>query len=391
MRNLLVQVWTATALALQALPQRVGSAVVTMIGVATVVAVMVSILAIGSGVRRFIDVTDQPERAVILSAASPSEFAGAFDAGQVAIIGDAPGVKRLPDGRPMVQPLSAVPVLLVRKADGVPGYGFLRGAGPLLLAMSKSTLRVVAGRMYRTGLRELVVGRGEQAIFRGLDIGDHVLIHGAPWTVVGVYVDQGGIDETAMAGDVDMVRADIGSPTYQSVQATLRSGADFDRFRDSLMSNPQLHVQVKRLTDYYRGQMGSLLTLFDFVGYFVGGLMAIGAICGAVTTLYAAVDARAREIATLRAIGFSGAAVVASVVLEALALAIPSAAIGLAVALVAFDGHSITTGGVIFSSVVTPQVALIGAVAAVAIGLLGGILPAVRAARLPVAEALRAT
>jgi putative ABC transport system permease protein len=389
--NPMRQVWIATALALQALPQRIGPALVTMIGVATVVAVMVSILAIGSGVRRFIDVTDQPERAVVLSAASPSEFAGAFDAGQVAIIGDAPGVKRLPNGQLMVQPLSATPVLLIRKADGVPGYGFLRGASPLMLAMSKSTLHIVAGRLYRTGLRELVVGRGEQEIFRGLDIGDHVLIHGAPWIVVGVYTDQGGIDETAMAGDVDMVRTDIGSPTYQSVQVILRSPADFDRFRDALISNPQLHVQVKRLTDYYRGQMGQLLTLFDFVGYFVGGLMAIGAICGAVTTLYAAVDARRREIATLRAIGFSGTAVVASVMIEALVLALPGALIGLAIAYLAFDGHSITTGGVIFASAITASIALTGAATALAIGLVGGVFPAIRAARLPVAEALRAT
>ncbi len=389
--NLLRQVWTVTMLALAALPQRIGPAIVTVIGVATVVAVMVSILAIGSGVNRFIDVNDQPERAVVLSAATPSEFAGAFDAGQVAMIENAPGVKRLPDGRAMAQPLSATPVLLIRKVDGVPGYGFLRGAGPMMLAMSKSSLHIVAGRMYRTGLRELLVGRGEQAIFRGLDMGDHVLIHGAPWTVVGVYTDEGGIDENALAGDVDMVRADIGSPTYQSVQVILRSPGDFGRFRDALMINPQLNVQVKRLSDYYRGQMGALLTLFDFVGYFVGGLMGIGAICGAVTTLYAAIDARAREIATLRAIGFSGAAVVASVMIEALALAIPGALIGLAIALLAFNGHSISTGGVIFRSSVSAPVAAAGAIAAVAIGLIGGLFPAVRAGRLPVAEALRAT
>ena len=388
--NAFAQVWVATKLAIEALPQRRGAALVTVIGVATVVAVMVSILAIGTGIRRFIDVTDQPERAVILSAASPSEFAGRFDAAQVAMIADAPGVRRLPNGRPMVQPLSAVPVLLVRKADGVPGYGFLRGAGPLLLAMSKSSLHIVSGRMYRTGLRELVVGRGEQAIFSGLDLGDKVMIHGAPWTVVGVYEDQGGIDETAMAGDVDMVRSDIGSPTYQSVQVLLRSPADFERFRDALVSNPQLNVQVKRLTDYYRGQMGTLMTLFDFVGYFVGGLMAIGAICGAVTTLYAAVDARAREIATLRAIGFSGMAVVASVMLEALALAIVGALIGLAIAFQAFNGHSIITGGVIFAASVSLPIAVVGAVTAVVIGMIGGLLPATRAVRMSVADALRA-
>src|SRR5579871_4826133 len=221
--NPLVQVWVATQLALAALPQRLGPAIVTVIGIATVVAVMVSILAIGAGVRRFIDVTAQPDRAVILSAASPSEFAGAFTSAQVAIIESAPGVKRLPDGRPMVQPLAAAPVLLIRRVDGVPGYGFLRGTGPIGDAMNKRSLHLIAGRPYRTGLREIDVGRGEATIFRGLDIGDRVLIHGAPWTVVGEYVDQGGINENGMAGDVDMVRADLGAPAYQSVQVMLQS------------------------------------------------------------------------------------------------------------------------------------------------------------------------
>jgi putative ABC transport system permease protein len=391
MMNWLVQVWTTTKLAVETLPQRLGPAIVTLIGVTTVVAVMVSILAIGSGIRHFIDVNEQPDRAVILSATSPSEYAGAFDSAQIAIIENAPGVKRLADGRPMVSPTVATPVLLVRKADGVPGYGFLRGAGPVMIAMNKSTLHVVSGRVFRSGLRELVVGRGEREIFRGLDVGDKVTIHGAPWTVVGIYEDQGGIDETAMAGDVEMVRAEIGSPTYQSVQVMLRSPSDFPRFRDALMSNPQLNVQVKRLADYYRGQMGSLMTLFDFVGYFVGGLMAIGAICGAVTTLYAAVDARARDIATLRAIGFAGTAVVASVMIEALGLAIAGALIGLAIAFLAFNGHSIITGGVVFASTVTPPIAVAGATVAALIGLVGGLFPAIRAARLPVAEALRAT
>jgi putative ABC transport system permease protein len=389
--NLPGQIWTTTKLALEALPQRMGPALVTVLGVTVVVAVMVSILAIGGGVRHFIDITDQPERAVVLSATSPSEFAGSFDAAQVAIIESAPGVRHLPNGQAMVQPQAAAPILLERKADGVPGYLFLRGTSPLIVQMGKGTIRVVAGRIYRTGPRELVVGRGAQEMFRGLDLGDQVMLHGAPWKVVGVYTTGGGIDEDAASGDVDMVRADIHSPTYQSVAVMLNSGADFPRFRDALMSNPQLNVQVKRLTDYYRGQMGQLLTLFDFVGYFVGGLMAIGAICGAVTTLYAAVDARAREIATLRAIGFSGSAVVASVMLEALALAIPGALIGLAIAFLAFNGHDITTGGVIFAATITWPIAITGAATAIAIGLVGGLFPAVRAGRRPVAEALRAT
>jgi putative ABC transport system permease protein len=356
-----------------------------------VVAVMTSILAMGAGVRRFIEVTDQPDRAVVLSAASPSEYAGAFTPAQVAIIASAPGVRRLANGRPMVQPLAAAPVQLIRRSDHVPGYAFLRGTGRIGDAMNKASMHLTAGRLYRTGLRELVVGRAVRQQYLGVGLGDQVMLHGAPWTVVGAFEDQGGINENGLAGDVDMVRADLGSPGYQSVGVMLRSPAEFGRFRDALMSSPQLNVRVERLSQYYRGQMGTLMTLFDFVGYFVGGVMAVGAVCTALTTLYATVDARAREIATLRAIGFGGAAVVASVIIEALALALPAALVGLAITALAFNGHGIATGGVLFRATVTAGVSLAGACAALAIGLFGGLLPALRAARLPVAEALRAT
>jgi putative ABC transport system permease protein len=385
------QIWTVTRLGLATLPQRLGPALVTMVGMATVVAVMTAILAMGAGVRRFIDLTDQPDRAMVLSGATPSEYAGAFTPAQVAMIAEAPGVRRMPDGRPMVQPLAAAPVQLIRKADGAPGYVFLRGGGPIYTAMQNSSLHLVAGRFFRSGLRELVVGQAIHDQYQGTDIGDVVMLHGAPWTVVGIYADRGAIDEGSLAGDVDMVRADLGSPTYQSVAVMLASPADFDRFRDALTANPQLNVRVQRLSQYYHGQMSQLLTLFDFVGWFVGGVMAVGAACTALTTLYAAADARAREIATLRAIGFAGAAAAVSVLAEGLALAIPAAAIGLAVATLAFGGHSIATAGVLFRATVTPGLALTGAATALAIGLVGGLLPAIRAARRPLADALRAT
>ncbi len=388
--NVLAQIWTATLLALSALPQRAGSAIVTVIGVATAVAVMTSILAMSAGVRRFIDVTDQPERAVVLSGVSPSEYAGAFTPADVAMIGSAPGVRRLPNGQPMVQALAAAPVQLIRR-NGVPGYVFLRGTGRIGDAMNKASLRLIAGRPYGIGLRELVVGRPIHDQYQGLDIGDQVSFHGAPWTVVGIYEDQGGIDEDALAGDVETVRVAMGSPTYQSVGVTLRSPGDFAKFRDALMTNPQLNVKVERLSQYYHDQMSSLLTLFDFVGYFVGGVMAVGATCGALTTLYAAVEARSREIATLRAIGFGGAAVLVSVLVEALALAIPGALIGLAITALAFDGHSIVTGGVMFRSTVTPQLALFGAAVALAIGFIGGVFPAARAAGGSIVEAFRSS
>ena len=389
--NPLRQTWVAPVLALRALPQRLGPAVVTVIGIATVVAVMVCILAIGSGVRRFVDVNDQEDRAVLLPAVGMSEFAGAFTSADVATLQSAPGVKRTRDGRPMIQPLAAVSVQLTRRKDGSPQPEFLRGTGAIGLLMNKSTLHFIAGRIYRPGMHELVVGKAAHDLFQGLDIGDHVDIHGSPWTVVGLYADEGGIDENAIAGDVETVKAAFGSTTYQSIGVQLASPADYPRFRDWVMSNPQLNAQVKRLGQYYRDQMQQLRTLFDFVGYFVGGVMAVGAVCGALTTLYAAIEARAREIATLRAIGFGAGSVVASVLIEALVLAVPGAVIGLAVAALAFNGHGIDTAGVAFRATVTPGLAAIGVAVALAIGLVGGLAPALRAATLPVAEALRAT
>jgi putative ABC transport system permease protein len=387
----LTQIGVATSLAIRTLPQRLGPALVTVVGVAAAVAVMTCILAISGGVRHFVAVDDQPDRAVLLPPGGASEFAGSFTSADVAVLQGAPGVKRTADGRLMVQPLAAVAVELIRRRDGAPQYEMLRGTGAIGTLMNKPTLRPVEGRIFRPGLRELVVGQTAQRMYRGLDVGDQVPVHDQPWTVVGVYSDQGGIDENALAGDVETVRTTFGSPTYQSIGVQLASPADYDRFRDWVMSNPQLKAQVKRLNQYYQDQMRQLRTLFDFVGYFVGGIMAVGAACGAVTTLYAAVDARRREIATLRAIGFGGAAVAASVMIEALLLAIPGALIGLGLALLVFNGHDIETQGVGFRAVVTASVAVTGIATALAIGLVGGLAPAIRSATLPVAEALRAT
>ncbi|HSV03079.1 MAG TPA: ABC transporter permease [Phenylobacterium sp.] len=385
------QILVTTALALRSLPQRLGPSLVTVIGVATVVAVMVCILAIGQGVRRFVDVNAQEDRAVLLPASGASEFAGAFTTADVAVLQSAPGVKRTADGRAMIQPLAAVGVEVVRRKDGAPQNEMLRGTGEIGNLMNKPTLHMVQGRIFRAGMHELVVGKTAHDLFRGLDVGDTIDIRGAPWRVVGIYADEGGIDENSLAGDVETIKAAFGSTTYQSIGVQLASAADYRRFRDWVMSNPQLNAQVKTLGQYYRDQMKQLRVLFDFVGFFVGGVMAVGAAAGAVTTLYAAVDARVREIATLRAIGFDGGSVVVSIIVEALALAIPGALIGVGLAALAFNGRGVDTAGLAFQASVTPSLALTGVGVALAIGLIGGIFPALRAARLPVAEALRAS
>jgi putative ABC transport system permease protein len=385
------QTWVATLVALHALPQRLGASLVTVIGVATVVAVMVSILAVGAGVRHFVDVNDQEDRAVLLPGPGMSEFNGVFTPADVAALQSAPGVKRTSDGRPMIQGLAAFSVQVTRRADGAPAPLFLRGTGPIGVMMNKASLHPIAGRIFHTGMHELVVGKAAHDLYAGLDVGDTVDIHGSPWTVVGIFTDEGGIDEDAIAGDVETIKAAFSSTTYQSIGVMLNSPSDFPRFRSWVLSNLQTNATVKRLGQYYSDQMRQLRTMFDFVGYFVGGVMAVGAVCGALTTLYAAVEARAREIATLRAIGFGAGAVVASVMLESLALAIPGALLGLAIAVIAFNGHGIDTAGVAFQARVTPDLAGIGVAVALAIGVIGGLGPAVRAARLEVAEALRAT
>ncbi len=389
--NLFRQIWAVTVMNLRALPQRARMSSVIVIGVASAVAVMISLLAVSAGLMKTIGKNDQPDRVIVLSGGSPAEYMGSFSRAQIDMIGDAPGVKTDPFGKPVVQPQAMVIVELNQKSDGTPQNVLLRGTGDEGVRMNKASLHLVAGRMFRAGLHELIAGKAAHNHFKTLDVGDHLMLRGTDWTVVGVYEDQGGIDENAIVADADTVLSAFNRTAYQSVAVQLDSPASFGRFRDALKSNPQLDVDVKHLTQYYKDQLKSVISLFDFVGYFVGTVMAVGAVFGALTTMYLAVDVRAREIATLRAIGFGAMAVVASVMVEALALAIPGALLGIAIAWLLFNDHAISTGGVSFALAITPSLVETGIVWALAIGFIGGLAPSIRAARLPVATALRAT
>jgi putative ABC transport system permease protein len=388
--SLFREIWAVSAMNLAALPSRAGASLVTVIGVATVIAVMLSLLGVGEGVMHSVLQNDQPDRAVVLSSGA-SEYMGSFSRADVAQIAQAPGIKRDPAGRPMVQPLAAVVVELENKTGGGTNNVLFRGTGDIGREMNKATLHLIGGRMYTAGLHELIVGKAAQRTYRNLNVGDTVKLRGTPWKVVGAYEDAGGIDENAIAADADTVLAAFNRTAYQSVGVQLDSPASFRRFKDAVTSNPQLQVQVKLLSQYYRDQLQSLTALLAFVGYFVGGVMAVGVVFGALNTMYSAVDARKREIATLRAIGFGGTAVVVSVMLESLVLAIPGALLGAALAWLLFNNHDIAMGGVSFAMDVTPGLVVLGVIWALVIGLIGGFAPAIRAARLPVAEALRAT
>ncbi len=350
---------------------------------------MLSLLAIGTGVMNAGLKNDQPDR-VIVTAASGAAFMGSFSTSDVAIVSQAPGVAKTPDGKPMVQP-NAVVVVELDKRDGGSGNIGLDGTGELGRLMGPPSFHLLRGRWYQAGVHELIAGVAASRNYKNLDVGDTVVLRGVPWQVVGVFEDRGGMDENTLIGDANTVLAAFNRTTYQSIGVRLTSPDAFRTFKDALTSNPQLQVKVQRVSDYFLDQIKPLLGLLSFVGYFVGGVMAVGVVFGALNTMYSAVDARKREIATLRALGFGGTAVVVSVMVESLVLAVPGALIGAGIAWLMFNNHDVAMGGLSFAMDVTPDLVVLGVIWAAVIGLIGGLTPAIRAARLPVATALRAT
>jgi len=261
-------------------------------------------------------------------------------------------------------------------------------------ATLRPEVRLVDGRMFRPGLREAIVGRGATGEFKGLGIGDQVALRDSQWTIVGVFESGGDVQESRLLVDEATLLSAYQRTAANSLTALLESEAAFDAFKAALTTNPTLSVSVERETEYYARQSKSVNQLFDFVTYFVGGIMGLGALFAALNTMYSAVSSRGVEIATLRALGFGSSGVVISVLTESLLLAVAGAAIGAAVAWLWFGGNSFAMGNGTSSLVVkmqiTPALLATGMVWAVTVGFFGGLFPALRAARLPVARALRA-
>jgi putative ABC transport system permease protein len=257
--------------------------------------------------------------------------------------------------------------------------------------------RMVAGRMFKPGLREVVVGSAASAEFAGFDIGSQVELGGSLWTVVGRFTSGGDSHDSEILGDAPTLMSAFNWGSYSSVTVRLDSPTSFDRFRSTLLANSSLEIDVLREQEYYSGHAKQLTSLLYLLSTVVGAIMAIGAIFTALNTLYAAVAARTAEIATLRAIGFGPAGVVVSVLAEALLLSLMGALLGAAIAWLFFNGNALSTSGgefgsdVSFRLLVGPSLFAAGIVWACAIGLLGGLFPAIRAARLPIAVALRPT
>jgi putative ABC transport system permease protein len=388
------QLVAAISMSLQTLPQRIGASSVIVIGIAGVVAVLVSVLAMGAGFRHTLADSGRADRAIILRGGSDAELNSSLTRADVDIISNAPGLARDSEGKAVLSS-ELVTVVNIPKIDtGTDANITLRGVG-LELTRVRPELKVVDGRMFHPAVRELIAGTGAAKQFRGLTVGSVLHLRNADWTVTGMFTSNGDIHESELLADVDTVGSSIERPGYSSAVALLTSAAAFTRFKDALTSDPQLKVDVQREPDYYAAQSQGLSKAINIVGNTVAVIMAIGAMFGALNSMYSAVAARGLEIATLRAIGFGAVPVLLSVMIEALLLSLLGGMIGAALAWLFFNGHTVSTLGgafaqVVFQLTVTRALIITGIAWACVIGLLGGFFPALRAARLPVAEALRA-
>ena len=388
------QVASVTRFGLLSLPQRRAAAAATVIGIAGVVAVLVGVLSIAAGFRRAMAASGSPDTAIVLRSGADSEMVSGFGREETRLIADAPGVARNAQG-PLASAELFVIINLPKRSTGTDANVPLRGIEPAAMAV-RDRMKIIEGRMIAWGKNEVVVGRGAAAELAGLAVGSTIKVGRAAWPVVGIFSAGGGVAESEIWTDATLLQgAYQRGDSFQSVSARLNSPGAFTEFKDALTSNPRLTVKVERQSDYYAGQSETLTRLITTLGVLIAGLMAVGAVFGALNTMYSAVATRTREIATLRALGFGRAVVLVALLLESLALALAGGAVGAGLAYLAFDNFRAATmnwqsfSQVTFAFAVTPPLLVQGVVWATVIGLVGGLLPAIRAARLPIASALR--
>ena len=392
--SMLTQIRAVTAMNLTSIPQRLGTSSVIVVGIAGVVAVLISVLAMATGFQRTILATGRDDRAIVLRGGSDSELASTLSREATLTIMDAPGIRKDSAGKPIASAEAVVVVDMPKKSNDSGANVTIRGVGAQAMAL-RPEIKLTTGRMFQRGLRELIVGLGAQAQFKGLEVGSHIALRGSDWTIVGAFASNGDSHESELLADGETVLSSYRRNLYQSVVVLLDSKEAFAAFKNSLTTNPQLSVDVMREHDYYAHQSQRMSGVLSFIAYVVGGIMAVGALFGALNTMYSAVSVRSREIATLRAIGFGASAVVLSVLIEAMLLSVIGALIGAGLAWIFFNGNVVSTLGsnftqVVFHLAVSPSLVVLGIIWACVIGLVGGLFPAIRAARLPVATALRA-
>ena len=386
------QAGSVTAVGIGTLRQRLGSSSVIVIGIAGVVGVLVALLAMGQGFQATLQSGGRDDTAIVLRGGSVSEAQSVLTRDDIDAIEQAPGVARGSDGKPLASAELVVAANLRKKGSDDDANAQLRGVDDAAWAL-RPKLKIVAGRPFKPGLNELAVGQGAQHEFAGLDVGDEVKLGRQNWKVVGVFASGDAYDSELWADRQEVAAAYRRGNSAESVLVKLTGAAAFEPFRAALAADPRLKVEADTTRTFFARQSETLARTIRVVGITVGVIMAIGAVFGALNCMFAAVASRAREIATLRAIGFRGVPVVVSVMLETMLLALVGGLIGALLVWLLFDGYTASTlnglTDVMFQFRVDAPLVWTGLKWALAIGFVGGLFPAVRAARLPVTTALR--
>ena len=394
--NAFTQVVAVTAVNLRTLPQRMGSSMVIVIGIAGVVAVLISLLSMSAGFRQTMGNGAREDRAIIMTRGAESERFSQVTRADVVSLENLPGIRRTADGKPALSAEVLALASVSKKSDGSDAFVSLRGVGPNAFAV-RPEFEIIDGRMFRPGEREVLAGRSAQAQFSYLNPGDRITMGDGEWTVVGIFKCQGSLHESTLIAPADAVLAAYKLTSFNSVTALLASRSSFAQLAGAQAAIPASSLEARRETEYSASQSRALNRLLELIAYLIGAIMAVGAVFGALNTMYSAVSERGTEIATLRALGFSGTSVIVSLLIEAQLLALVGACAGVALAQLFFDGQTISTVSdtvghnpqIVFSLSISAGLVAISIAMACLIGLVGGIFPAVRAARMPVAAALR--
>jgi putative ABC transport system permease protein len=388
------QIGAVALLSLRTIPKRLGSSAVAVIGIAGVVIVFVAVLSMAEGFSTAMRSAGAPDRVLVMRSGADTEMTSGLGGPEVDIIKQAPGIRR-ENQRALASAELFVLIDLPKRSTGTPANVPMRGIEPDTLQV-RDEARLVQGRMLQFGTNEIIAGRAAVRQFDGLSLGAQVVSGQVTWTVVGVFESGGSVSETELWADARVLQgAYRRGNSYQSLLARLESPASYEMFKDWLTSNPQVNVSVRPEAEYYAAQSTTLTSLIRTVGFGIAVLMGIGAVFGAILTMYTAVATRTREIATLRALGFNTSSVLVSVLAESLALAAIGGALGGVAAYAGFNGYQTSTinfqtfSQVAFAFAVTPALLVQGVTYALVMGIIGGLMPAIRAARLPVASALR--
>ena len=379
---------------LRNLPQRFASSAVAVVGVAAVVLVFAAVLSMAAGLERTMLSAGSDDTAVIMRSGATSELNSGLSNEQTLIIGNAPGV--LKDGDNAIMSAELYVITDVKKLSNqtdanVPFRGVQAGAFEV-----RDNIRISDGRMFEPGKNEIVVGRAAQQEFMGLNVGDTIRFGQTEWSIVGTFDAGGSVSESELWTDVRVLQnAYRRGNSFQSVRVRLESPDSIETLRQALDDDPRIDPDVMSEREYYSSQSQGLVQFIKLIGYPLTILMAIGAVFGALNSMYSSVSVRGKEIATLRALGFGPTAVLFSTVIESVLLALVGGLLGGLLAYLAFNGFTASTlngqsfSQVVFDFAVTPELLMQGMKAALIIGVIGGFFPAIRAARLPVAQALR--